>query len=184
MPFVSAPKKQNIPSHHLSHNAPTEKLNISLSVALDEQQMVLSAPTCVIQCTPLPSHHTAGMQPYAICQQWFSHIMTESSSLTKWRYEKMWPIARNNLNIYSTCTCNWCKTCSSNIKQQSLSRLVRINRFVKRTYSKVIKCSQQPTDSDSEAILDCRGSCKTCATPATTIAGFSSNATRNSCQAL
>ena len=63
MPFVSAPKKQNIPPHLPSRNAPTsENPNISLSVALGEQQIVLSAPTCVIHpITPSLSRQPCNM---------------------------------------------------------------------------------------------------------------------------
>ena len=121
LPFVNASKKQNIPPHLPSHYAPsTKKPIILLSVTLGEQlqQRVSSAPTCVVN--PITST-SLSRQQYNTSMT--TMIQPSNDGELLFDVMKIWEDVTKEhfLSIYSTC--NWCKTCSSNIKQQSWSKL-------------------------------------------------------------
>ena len=123
--FCQSLKKQNIQPQLPSYNAPcTEKPYILLSMALGEQlqQRVSSAPTCVVYAITTTS---LSRQPHNI------PTMTQPPSDGVLFFEEMkmvWP--NSILSIYSTW--NWFKTYSSNIKQQSWSKLIRNSKICQR----------------------------------------------------
>ena len=125
LPFINASKKQNIPPQLPSHNAScTEKPYILLSMALAEQlqQRMSFASTCVVYPITTTS---LSRQPHNI------PTMTQPPSDGVLFFEEMkmvWP--NSILSIYSTW--NWFKTYSSNIKQQSWSKLIRNSKICQR----------------------------------------------------